>query len=311
MNDWDVIPSELLQATIWCGVKFSRKSDGGLAKFPIDLKSGGAAKSNDPTTWCDFETALSALERDIADGLMVRLPESVGMIDFDRIKDIGTNREVRSLVRQCGSYAEFSPSGHGLHILFKSSEPIPTAYKELFDSGVIEVYTERFCTITGDVHPMSRPELCDLTGFLKRQFPKLFKRERAAISIEAAPGLSLLGDDAVMRHGFAAKNGEKFAALHAGVWQDLNPVWTHSEADLAYVCNLVFWCGGCVNQIDRLFRQSALYRPKWNKTSYKRATINRALKLVAERYDPAKKNESDFERICRKIERAENHLKHD
>jgi primase-polymerase (primpol)-like protein len=173
----------------------------------------------------------------------------------------------------------------------------------LFDSGVIEVYTARFCTITGDVHPDSRPELRDLTEFLKRRFPKMFERERAVL-IEAAPGLSLLGDDAVMRHGFAAKNGEKFAALHAGVWRDLNPVWTHSEADLAYVCNLVFWSGGNVNQIDRLFRQSGLYRPKWDKTSYRRSTINRALKLVAERYDPARKNESDFERICRKIRSA-------
>jgi putative DNA primase/helicase len=303
MNDWDVLPAELLQATIWCGVNFYRKSDGGLQKFPIDLKTGEAAKSNDPTTWCDFETALAVWEPGIAHGLMVCLPKGVGMIDFDRIKDISANREVRSVVRHCGSYAEFSPSGHGLHILFRSSEPIPTAYKELFDSGVIEVYTERFCTITGDVHPDSRSELRESTGFLKRQFPKMFERERA-VFIEGAPGLSHLGDDAVMRHGFAAKNGEKFATLHAGVWRDLNPVWTHSEADLAYVCNLVFWCSGDVNQIDRLFRQSGLYRPKWDKTSYRRSTINRALKLVAERYDPARKNESDFERICRKIRGA-------
>ena len=303
MNDWDVLPAELVEATIWCGVNFSRKSDGGLQNFPIDLKAGGAAKSNDPTTWCDFETALAAWERGIAHGLMVCLPKGVGMIDFDRIKDISANREVRSVVRHCGSYAEFSPSGHGLHILFRSSEPIPTAYKELFDSGVIEVYTERFCTITGDVHPDSRSELRESTGFLKRQFPKMFERERA-VFIEGAPGLSHLGDDAVMRHGFAAKNGEKFATLHAGVWRDLNPVWTHSEADLAYVCNLVFWCSGDVNQIDRLFRQSGLYRPKWDKTSYRRSTINRALQLVAKRYDPTTNDESDFERICRKIRSA-------
>ena len=299
-NGWDVVPAELLQATIWCGVNFSPKSDGGLAKFPTDMKTGGAAKSNDPSTWCDFQTALGAWERGIADGLMLRLPEGVGMIDLDRIQDITANREVRSLVRQCGSYAEFSPSGRGLHILFRSDQTIPTAYKELFDSGLIEIYTERFCSITGDVHPDSRPELRDLTGFLKHQFPKMFERERA-VFFEAAPGLSLLNDDAVMRHASAARNGEKFAALHSGVWREINPVWTHSEADLAYVCNLVFWCGGDVNQIDRLFRQSALYRPKWDKPSYKGSTIKRALELVRERYDPARKNESDFERICRII----------
>ena len=111
MNDWDVIPAELLQATIWCGVNFSRKSEGGLQKFPIDLKTGEAAKSNDPSTWCDFEAALAAWERGVADGLMVCLPKGIGMVDFDRIKDIAANREVRSFVRQCGSYAEYSRQG--------------------------------------------------------------------------------------------------------------------------------------------------------------------------------------------------------
>jgi len=300
MSDWDVIPAELLQATIWCGVNFSPRSAGRLEKFPIDMKTGGAAKSNDPTTWCEFETAVDAWERGVADGLMLRLPEGVGLIDFDRIKNIRDNREVRSFVRQCACYAEFSPSGNGLHILFRSDTPKPTTYKELFDSGVIEIYTERFCTITGDVHPDYKPELRDLTGFLKSQFPKMFERERDLL-IQAAPGFSLLEDDAVMRHAVAAKNGEKFADLHAGTWQQVNPTWTHSEADLAYVCNLVFWCSGEVSQIDRLFRQSALYRPKWEKTSYRTSTISRALKFVQERYDPSKKNNTGFEDIYRKL----------
>ena len=303
-DEWDdVFPAELLRARNWCGAKLSRRHDGGLEKFPIDMKTGDAAKSNDPSTWCDFDTALKAWRDNVADCLMIRLPEGVGMIDFDRIKDIKTNREVRSYVRQCASYAEYSLS-EWLHILFRVSAPIPTTYKELFDSGVIEIYTERFCAVTGDVHPDSRPELRDLTGFLKRQFPKLFEAQVALFDEVATGGFSLLADDAVMRHALAAENADKFRALNSGVWRDLNPAWTHSEADLAYVCHLVFWCNGDAGLIDRLFTQSGLYRRKWDKTCYRRSTIHRALKLVHERYDPASKKDTDFERIYRRIRKV-------
>ncbi|MCX7802221.1 MAG: DNA primase, partial [Meiothermus ruber] len=43
---------------------------------------------------------------------------------------------------------------------------------------------------------------------------------------------------------------------------------SHSEADLALASALMWWTGNDLERADRLFRQSALYRPKWDKKHY-------------------------------------------
>ena len=40
---------------------------------------------------------------------------------------------------------------------------------------------------------------------------------------------------------------------------------------------LAFWCGGDTEQIDRLFRQSGLYREKWERDDYRIGTLNKAV----------------------------------
>jgi len=52
----------------------------------------------------------------------------------------------------------------------------------------------------------------------------------------------------------------------------------HSRADQALVTHLAWWTNYDAERIDRLFRQSGLYRPKWNHASYRRATIGKALR---------------------------------
>jgi putative DNA primase/helicase len=58
----------------------------------------------------------------------------------------------------------------------------------------------------------------------------------------------------------------------------------YSEADLALCSLLAFWCEPNEERIDRLFRQSGLYRPKWDKRhygdgrTYGQGTIANALK---------------------------------
>ena len=51
----------------------------------------------------------------------------------------------------------------------------------------------------------------------------------------------------------------------------------HSRADQALCCHLAFWTNYDAERIDRLFRQSALMRPKWDSASYRRATLSKAL----------------------------------
>ncbi len=94
-------------------------------------------------------------------------------------------------------------------------------------------------------------------------------------------GLSIADAIAKARN---AKNGygEKFAALfdrgdlsaHAG---------DHSAADMALVGMLAFWLGPDPDRIDDAFRQSVLYRPKWDRPDYRDNTIGKVLRrMIAE-----------------------------
>lgn len=68
---------------------------------------------------------------------------------------------------------------------------------------------------------------------------------------------SYLSDESVLEKGMNAVNGEKFKKL----WNaDTAGYSSHSEADAALCSMLTFYCNGNMEQVDRLFRQSALYR---------------------------------------------------
>lgn len=72
-----------------------------------------------------------------------------------------------------------------------------------------------------------------------------------------------------------AKNGDKFIALYDN--GDISGYSSESEADLALCNALAFFTGGNEAEIDRLFRQSKLYREKWEREDYREATIQKAV----------------------------------
>ncbi len=65
---------------------------------------------------------------------------------------------------------------------------------------------------------------------------------------------------------------------------------SQSEADLALCNELAFWCGNNPEQIDRLFRQSKLYRQKWDQKhggkTYGEMTILKAIQNTTETFTP-------------------------
>lgn len=82
---------------------------------------------------------------------------------------------------------------------------------------------------------------------------------------------------------FAATNGDKARRLWGG---DISGYPSASEADCALCEALAFFTGGDVGRIDRLFRQSGLYREKWKRSDYRDATIAKALEGKTEFYTP-------------------------
>ena len=75
-----------------------------------------------------------------------------------------------------------------------------------------------------------------------------------------------------------ASRNEKFNQLyHYG-----NYSGDASKDDMALINILIFWTGGNGEQIDRIYRSSALMRDKWNRrqsgSTYGQMTINKCLR---------------------------------
>ena len=95
---------------------------------------------------------------------------------------------------------------------------------------------------------------------------------------------SELADVEVVKLARDARNAAKFEALWQG---DISGYASHSEADQALVSLLAFYTQD-ENQLDSLYRQSALCREKWLKRSdYRRSTIEKALSNLADTYTPS------------------------
>src|SRR5215208_1420458 len=93
-----------------------------------------------------------------------------------------------------------------------------------------------------------------------------------------------LTDEQVISLARSAKNAAKFEALWQG---DISGYASHSEADQALVSLLAFYTQD-ENQLDSLYRQSALCREKWLKRSdYRRSTIEKALSNLLDTYTPS------------------------
>ena len=86
-----------------------------------------------------------------------------------------------------------------------------------------------------------------------------------------------MDDGAIIKKATEASKSGKFEKLWSGNWEDSYP--SQSEADLALLGILAFWVGDDPERIDRLFRQSELYRPKWEDPGYRRDTIFTAMQL--------------------------------
>jgi putative DNA primase/helicase len=85
----------------------------------------------------------------------------------------------------------------------------------------------------------------------------------------------------VVRKASSASNGERFDRLWAG---DTSDYGSHSGADLALCGMLAFWTRGDAVRTDALFRQSGLYRTKWDRDDYREKTIAEALSGKTEFY---------------------------
>jgi len=280
MEPFAAVPEELRKCPQWVGWKYVENPNGPKPrKIPIDPRSGNWARTDDRATWGSFEEAFSLYQNGQQEGLgfVFSSEDPYCGIDLDHCikRDGNPAKWAQSIVDETGSYTEWSPSKSGLHIIVAAkltSTGRKTKQIEIYDRG-------RFFTVTGIAlgsqrQVQSRQEIVDkLYQSLSR---KLVYPSAAALRTLIGPELP---DKAVLDSIAASGQGARFRKLYAGRWE--HRYGSQSEADLALVGIIAAFIGKNPAQLDRIFRGSSLYRPKWDEfrgnLTYGQNTISKAL----------------------------------
>jgi len=278
-------PPELAQRPQWVAWRYvQRPGEPKPTKVPYNARTGRAASTTDPQTWSSYLEACSYAEGH-ADGIGYVLSEDdpyVG-VDLDHCRDPESGSIemwAKVIVRRLASYTEISPSQTGLRIFVKGELPPYGRHK-----GQIEVYSKaRFMTVTGMRYLATSSTINQRQDELATWHREVFGEKPVLTVVNGhARAPTELADTELLTVAQRANNGGRFLALWNG---DYSGYGSQSEADLALVNLLAFYCGPDQARIERLFELSGLMREKWERADYRTWTISKALEGRTEYYDP-------------------------
>ena len=278
----ELIPAELKTLSQWVAWRYEQSDPKQKAKkIPYDARTGKRASVSNPKTWTDCEAACQAFERGSYGGIGFVFTENDDFcgIDLDNCRNAVTGeveKWAQDTVDRLKSYTELSPSGSGLHIIVKAKLPAGGRKMEQ-----VEIYDRaRYFTVTGDHLDGTPLEINSCQADISILYEFLFGSEDTTNHESVRSSESILSDQEVLCRAHRAKTDGKFKRLYSGNGSDYS---SPSQADLALCSHLAFFTSGNVEQIDRLFRHSKLFREKWNEKhfsdgrTYGEATIQKAI----------------------------------
>jgi putative DNA primase/helicase len=187
--------------------------------------------------------------------------------DLDDCLDPNTKEidpKMDAILEALNSYSEISPHGTGIHVWVQGK--VRTLGKK-----PVEIYSRKhMITVTGR-------SLSDFPSEIKKRTDELADlRRRYAPAKATAPvskktPIPVPSDQhrSIRQKIMDSGNGKKFARLWDG---DCSGYPSQSEADLALCRILAPYCGCREDIVDQLFRQSAMFRDKWNFASMNKGT---------------------------------------
>lgn len=294
----------LKKQKIWVCWKYARKN-GHMSKKPFSISGIPTGSSEDHRSeWSYPAEALEAFQNpeNGFDGTGFIMPKGYFLLDVDHKDE--DDPVLKDLLRLFPTYLEISPSGNGYHFYGKCDlDRIPQKwdakdnrwkvdgkyYVKNTKSG-LEIYigglTNRFATYTGNLPDLIPPcdpieEIKDCTDSVLEFLEKYMKKpEEAADLFPVDPSryitLSEENIPEIIDSLRSQKNAKKFTSLFddgivpAGLSQ--------SEADASLCAMIAFRAGPNPELIDAIFQQSALYRSKWDRPDYKKATIDAGIR---------------------------------
>jgi len=271
------IPYELRNYRQFCMWKYEKSDGEKPTKVPYCAQTGKHASVNNPQTWCSFDQAAHTLETlpQSYSGIGFVLTENdpFTFIDLDAPKSSdpaevdSINARQQTVFEEFDSYAEYSPSGKGLHIIVKGA--IPSGRKR----SSIEIYSsQRFMTLTGNVY--RKAPIRDYSDLIKSLWAQMGGEKLEKIKTKSIPQTE--EDAEIIKSAKSAANGDKFSDLYdVGNWQKHNYP-SQSEADQALI-NIIAFYSKNHEQIKRIFQSSKLgLRDKAKRNNYINPMIEKA-----------------------------------
>ena len=258
-DPYPMFPCELKGFPRWV-LRKREERNGKPTKIPYQIL-GQRASATDQSTWVDYATA--AVNHAEFDGVGCVIAAPYVGIDLDKCRN-PENGQIepwaQAVIQEINSYTELSPSRQGVHIWVKGNLPAGGNRR-----GRVEMYSgNRYFTVTG-LHLEGTP-----TTIEERDLGPIHSRLPHLDPSNKKPPKSVTALDG---------SDSKFKSLMAGHWQGLYQ--SQSEADLALCCMLARRYDRDPQLIDANFRNSGLYRDKWERDGYRQETIQKAIKHVS------------------------------
>lgn len=288
------IPQSLRKDGKFCVWRYMDRG-GHKTKCPYNPHTGQFGASNDPKAFSSFSHAHLVLERYGYDGLGVGIFGDVCAIDLDDCitADGKLSERAKDIISRMHSYTELSPSGKGIHILFRAPnfDFDKSKYYINNQSEGIEAYvagtTNKFVTITGKRLVGSPHDLQERSSQLSEVLETyMCRREWDREEGQGGVFTDLpLSDDEIRR--LVVEHSPRFGSVLEGDISDYDN--DQSRADMALCTKLAFYTRD-PDQIDRIYRNSGIGRTdgKWDRvqsgSTYGRLTIEKALDMVCEQY---------------------------
>ena len=262
-------PSPLQHADRWSPWSLVER-DGRKCKVPAIPKD---------KPWRSLAQAESMARNTNATGLGFQLGDGWVGVDLDRCRDAVTGLvlpEAAAMVAKfTGAYVSASVSGMGIHVIGRGPAGI-TGVEVVFRDAPQVIRHDGswwFAMLRGNFgNPM-----CDISApLLELRGAKKPTEAPPPGALRGFPRAKSLSDDALLTEILNSGQAVLFAHLFRGEWRELGRYQSQSEADLALVQVLTWWTDYDLERVDRLFRQSGLMRPKWERADYRERALRKA-----------------------------------
>lgn len=282
------IPKQLKEMNQWVCYQAIPKGER-ITKVPVNPSNGKAIDVNNKENWLTFNEAVHELNQgnNRISGIGFVFSDHDPFVGIDLDDCINKKGELSSLANEVvqsfanKAYIEFSPSGRGIHVIAIGKKP--NGPSKNADYG-IEMYDQkRYFTVTANhLYPIEVIQDCtrEVHEIFRNYMTKKEDDDNVTIKQKGSYNKGLT-EEGLLNIMFSSKGGERLRSLYDGHWENYHS--SQSEADLALCNALAFYTAKDANEMDRMFRQSGLFRKKWDQihyadgSTYGEVVINKAI----------------------------------